>query len=225
MQPGLAKKYRRRHRILGSKALSNPVSTLGLDLPFLIVTSISLQAAAAMSLEMVIINMGTVLAAFMLCRILPKWIRPLVYLAVSTVFMLVASQLLSRMFPVLYVTLGVYIYLMAVNGMTFSTAMSIEKTDKLWHVLPRALKGTIAFAIAMFVTSLVREYFGSGTLWGNPVPHLFRISGLLMPFFGFILVGFLLAGTRFLNKRLLAFAISERARSDAALEMDERERL
>jgi len=214
MPPGQARKYRRRHKLLGSKALKNPVSALGLDLPFLIVTSMSLQAAAAMSLEMIIINMGTITVAFLLCRVLPKWVRPLVYLLVSTAFMLLASALLTRIFPLLTVTLGMYIYLMAVNGMTFTIAMSIEPRDKLRNVLPRALRGTIAFAVAMFVTALFREYLGSGTLWGNPVPHLLRITSVQVPFFGFILVGFLLAGTRVLSKLLLVFAINERARSD-----------
>ena len=217
-RPGPARRFRKRHKILGAKALSDPVRHLGLDLPFLIVTSISLQAAAAISTELFVIHMGTVLAAIILCRILPKWMRPLVYLAVSTTIMLLVSTLLSRVFPVVTDTLGMYIYLMAVNGMTFTTAMSIEKRDRIYPVLAGALKGAVAFAVAMFVTSLLREYFGSGSLWGLLVPHLIRIDGMLVPFFGFILVGFLLAGMRLANKKLLAFAIDEDARTEAVFE-------
>ena len=215
IRPGPARRFRKRHKLLGTKALSDPVRHLGLDLPFLIVTSISLQAAAAISIELLAIHMGTVLAAIMLCRILPKWTRPLAYLAVSTTIMLLISIALSRIFPVVTDTLGMYIYLMAVNGMTFTAAMSIERKDKIYPVLAGALKGVVGFAVAMFLTSLLREYFGSGSLWGVTVPHLIRIDGMLVPFFGFILVGFLMAGARIVNKRLLAFAINEEARIEA----------
>ena len=218
IQPGTARRYRKKHKLLGSKALSNPVRALGLDLPFLIVTSISLQAAAAMSIELFIIHMGTVMAALALCRILPKWTRPLVYLTVSTVIMLLVSTMLARVFPVVTDKLGMYIYLMAVNGMTFTTAMAVEKQDKIYPVLSRAFKGAIGFTIAMFITSLLREYMGNGSLWGVAVPHLIRMDGLLVPFFGFILVGFLLAGVRIVNKRLLAFSINESSRADAVFE-------
>ena len=195
--------------------------TLGLDLPFLIVTSISLQAAAAISIELFFIHMGTVLCALALCRFLPKWTRPIAYVTVATLIMLIVSVFLNRHFPVITDTLGMYIYLMAVNGMTFSMAMSVEKEDKLYPVLCRALKGAVGFVLAMFLISLVREYFGSGSLWGNPVPHLLRMDGLLVPFFGFLLVGFLLAGARFLNKKLLAFVLVEHARSEAVFRVVE----
>ena len=216
-KPGPARRFRRRHKLLGAKALGDPVRHLGLDLPFLIVTSISLQAAAVISIELAVIHIGTVLAAILLCRFLPRWSRPLAYLGVSTTIMLFISVFLSRVFPVVTDTLGMYIYLMAVNGMTFTTAMSIEKKDRIYPVLVGALKGIVGFALAMFLTSLLREYFGSGSLWGVSVPHVIRIDRVLVPFFGFILVGFLLAGSRLVSKKLLAFAIDEDARSEGVL--------
>jgi len=191
------------------------VQSLGLDLPFLIVTSISLQAAAAISIELFFIHMGTVISAIFLCRVLPGWTRPLAYVLISTLIMLATSVLLSGLFPVVTDKLGMYIYLMAVNGMTFAAAMNVEKNDKIYLVVANAFKGAVGFIIAMFVISLFREYFGSGALWGRPIPHIMRIDGLLSPFFGFILLGFLLAGTRLLNKRLIAITVIERARREA----------
>jgi len=217
MQMGEIRRHLRRRRTfkICSNAGKNPVQALGLDLPFLIVTSISLQAAAAISIELFFIHMGTVICALFLCRALPGWSRPIVYVMVSTLIMLAVSALLNSLFPAVTDKLGMYIYLMAVNGMTFAAAMNVEKNDKIYLVVTRAFKGAAGFIIAMFVTSLFREYFGNGALWGMPVPHIMRTDGLLSPFFGFILLGFLLAGTRLLNKRLIAITVIERARREA----------
>ncbi len=64
----------------------------------------------------------------------------------------------------------------------------------------------------MFGVSFLREYFGNGTLWGIKVPSFVKMEGLRFPFFGFIMVGFLLAMYRFLNKKLATFVILEKAR-------------
>ena len=216
---GEIRRYRKKDKLLRSKVIKNPVQALGMDLPFLIVTSISLQAAAAISIELFFVHMGTVISALILCRFLPKWVRPLAYVAVSTIIMLLVTAYLIRVFPVVTDILGMYVYLMAVNGMTFAAAMSVEKEQKIYPVIANAFKGAAGFVVAMFVISMLREYFGSGSLWGTQIPHLLRMDGLLVPFFGFILVGFLLAGTRLLGKKVSALSVLENARREAVFKV------
>ena len=220
LRPSEVKKYRKKHKLLGSRVWKNPVSTLGLDLPFLVVTSISLQAAATISIEMAMIHFGTVVCALALCRVLPRWSRALVYPAVSTLIMLWAGRMLSGLFPMVAEMMGMYIYLMAVNSMTFAAAMSIEPRDKIYPVAVRALKCVAGFVVCMFAVSLVREYLGSGAVWGRTVPHLLSAGGVHVPFFGFILLGFLLAGGRSLGKAVQVAALNEQLRRDAPY-MDE----
>jgi len=189
---------------------------MGLDLPFLIATSISLRAAAAISLELLLIHMGTVLAAFFTCRFFSGWTRPLVNVAISTLIMAYARLMLINIFGgVITDTLGMYIYLMAVNGMTIYQASTVTEKDKPLPVLASAFMNVVGFSLAMFVVSLLREYFGNGTVWGIPLPAPVILPGIRVPFFGFIIVGFVLAGAKLLSKALLAFTINERARSDA----------
>ena len=215
LEPAKIRQYRRKHKLLGSRVAKNPIQTLGLDLPFLIVTTIGLRAAAAISLAFFFIHLGTMIAAMIFCRLLPRWGRPIVYVGISTSIMLLVGGLLARLFPGQTVELGMYIYLLAVNAMTLGTAVKVEKGDKIYPVMVKVFRGAAGFTAAMFVISLFREYMATGSLWGVTIPHILRMEGLLVPFFGFILVGFLLAGTRFLGKRLMAVAISEDARREA----------
>jgi len=199
---------------LSSRVWKNPVGALGLDLPFLIVTSISLQAATTISTQMAMIHFGTVITAIALCRFIPRWSRVLIYPLVSTLIMLVAGRWLGGIFPMVSEMMGMYIYLMAVNSMTFAAAVSIESRDKIYPVVARAVKSVAGFVIAMFVVSLMREYLGSGAAWGRAMPHLISLDGVHVPFFGFILLGFLLAGTRLLSKVSQGAALIEQARRD-----------
>ena len=211
LKPSEIKQYRKRRSLLGSRVWKNPVSTLGLDIAFLVVTSISLQAAAMIAIEMAFIHFGTVIAAIALCRVIPRWSRPLIYPAISTLIMLGAGMLLADFFPLVSEMMGMYVYLMAVNSMTFAAAMSVEREDKIYRVMGRALSCVTGFVLCMFALSLLREYFGWGMLWNRTVPHLISMDGVLVPFFGFILLGFLLAGVRTVSKVAQAAAINEHA--------------
>ena len=221
MKPSEIKRYRKNHKLLGSRVWKNPVGRLGLDLPFLVVTSISLQAAATIAIEMAMIHLGTVIAAILLCRVLPRWSRVLVYPLVSTGIMLGAGRMLSGLFPMVTEMMGMYIYLMAVNSMTFAAAVSINREDKIYPVAVRALGCVAGFAVCIFAVSLVREYLGSGSAWGRSLPHLISLDGLHVPFFGFILLGFLLAGARVAGKAVLAAALVEQRRRDAVYHEEE----
>ena len=215
LQPSEIKRYRKKHRLPGSQVWKNPVGALGLALPFLVVTSISLQAAATISIQMAMIHFGTVITAIALCRFLPRWSRPLVYPAVSTLIMMGAARWLGGLFPMVTEMMGMFIYLMAVNSMTFAAAVSIERRDKIYPVVARAAKCVAGFAVAMFAVSLVREYLGSGSAWGRSLPHLISLDGVHVPFFGFILLGFLLAGARLTGKAVQGAALNEQSRRDA----------
>ena len=216
LKPSEIKRYRKRRSLLGSRVWKNPVGTLGLDIAFLVVTSISLQAAATIAIEMAFIHFGTVIAAIALCRVIPRWSRAIVYPAISTLIMLGAGMMLSDFFPLVSEMMGMYVYLMAVNSMTFAAALSVERDDKIYKVVSRAAGCLAGFVLCMFALSLLREYFGWGMLWNRTVPHLISMDGVLVPFFGFILLGFLLAGVRALNKVMQAAAIKGWVERDAA---------
>jgi len=185
-----------------------------MDLPFLVVTSMSLQAAVIISTEMAMIHFGTVLCAILFCRFLPRWSRALVYPAIATLIMLGAELWLGGLFPMATGMVGMFIYLMAVNSMTFAAAMSVEPEDRIYPVVVRAIKSICGFVVCMFAVSLVREYLWLGSVWGRGLPHIITFDGAHMPFFGFILLGFLLAGGRVVGKVVQAVVMKDQLTMD-----------
>jgi len=194
----------------------NPALVHGVELPFLIVGASTLMNAAALSIMMLIVHMVTMIVARLLTIRLSLGKRAVVNVVISTVMMLIAREICIRIFPNIMIHLGIYLYLMAVNGLTLIQANARRGPTKLSQVLSRAAVDVVAFAGLMFAVALVREYFGNGTIWGVPVPIPFRQTAMLYPFYGFIIVGFLLAFLRRINKLMLAAKIRKAERIEDA---------
>ena len=206
------RQFRKKHRIFNALLMRNPVLVMGLDLPFIIAAATSLKNAAAMAIVMLMIHVGTMLAGIATCRKLPYWLRMLVNACVSTVIMMVAQALVAGLFKGISNSLGMYLYLMAVNGMTIFQASGLGRKAKIYPVVTGAVLNTLGFALVAAITGVIREYMGSGTLWGIPVYFPVKITALQLPFAGFIVVGFLLALSRLLNKLILSRMMREHAR-------------
>lgn len=209
MKVSAGKSYKRKHRILSSIFISNPSLVLGFDLPFLIATSTSLKNAAAMSIAMTGVHIVTMAFSVIFARKLQPWLRAIVTVVVSAGMMMLTRELIFWMFRDIANSLGMYIYLLAVNGLTLFQSLSLSPRSKLVPVLKREFFHVFAFVITIFSLSLLREYFGNATLWGVPVPMKFKLGGLAIPFSGFIMMGFLMAVVRYFNHKLMGLAITE----------------
>ena len=207
-----AKRYKRRHKRISVLLSPNAGLILGLDLTFLIAVSTSLKNAAALSIELVIVHFVTMLVAVLFFRRLSGWRRILAVVFVSTASMMLARELLILLFPGILNLLGMYIYLMAVSGLTITQALELGTRSRLWPVLTAEFLHALGFSMSMFAISAFREFFGAGTLWGIPVNFPYRQAGLLIPFSGFILAGFLIAGVKGFNRGLMGLMLRENYR-------------
>lgn len=201
--------------MLDSIFIRNPGLILGFDLPFLIATSTSLKNAAAMSIEMMGIHLVTMAVSVIFARKLPLWLRSVITTVVAAGMMMLTRELLFYMFKDITNSLGMYIYLLAVNGLTLFQSLSLTSRSKLVPVMKKEAFHVLAFILTIFTLSFLREYFGYGTLWGIEVAVKYRLDGLAIPFMGFIMMGFLLAFIRFFNHKLLGMLIEESYRRES----------
>lgn len=207
-----AKRYKRRHKSISALLSSNPTLILGFDLTFLVVVSTSLKNAAAIAIELTIVHFVTMVVSLLFLRRLDGWLRILAVTFVSTATMIGARELLILLFPDILNYLGMYIYLMAVGGLTTAHALGLGPRTRLWPVLTREFLHVLGFVLAMFALSAAREFFGSGTLWGIPLGWRYKLGGLAIPFSGFLMVGFLIACYRSIGRRITLFLLRENYR-------------
>ena len=195
----------------------NPSILLGISLPFVIATAISLKAVAAVTLEMLAINLAAALAIAVTAKMQALWARVIINVGVTTLVMIAIRFLIRALFPETANYLGAYVYLMGLNGIVLllSAPRQRESGESLLLLLRRVLLHTGAFGILMLLVALPREYMGYGTLWGRAVPIVFKLQGVQLPFFGFISAGLMLAAIKFLSKKITYWKVLDDAHRTA----------
>lgn len=176
----------------------NPILMLCLGLFPAIMLATTLKAAAIVAVvSAVLLMIMEILTALVLKR-LPFWLRIGIYALLS--FGILAGGLFAceRFFPDFLGTLSGYLPLLAVNAMIVFHCETCAAHQSLHVSLMDALGASLGYAIVLLLLGFVREFLGSGSILGRSFPTLPKITGLLMPFGGFLLLGFMAAAVKWI---------------------------
>ena len=178
---------------------SNPVLISGLSLGPIVAISQSLKAGVSLSVAFAIIIIP-VLVTFSLVRLrLSKSMRIILCCFLSCIFFIPAFWFAQTIFPEVNDKVGVFLPLMVVNPIISSrTVVAIKFKDTVQSLIT-GVKTTVCFAAVMCFVSLIREIIGKGTIWDKPISFITPNISFLLPFTGFIIVGFLAAGASALS--------------------------
>lgn len=184
------------YRVKGVFA-GNPVLVYGLGLPFAVFASTSLKNAVALSIALLVSNIPTLLMASLLSKskaAVPAGVKLASYTLLSAFLLIPSSKLIAPLSPYIFDSLGIYFPLIAVNTVLLHQAKVMPADEKPLTTVLYAFFNVLGFAIVMCLMGAVRELFGRGSLWGISMDFVkIRMGGLLIPFSGFILLGFLCA--------------------------------
>lgn len=195
------RRYRRRLTITSGLIKNNPVAVLGIALPFIIVPCNSLKAAVLMS--------AFLFAATVPCAIFSSLIKGRIktaYLVVCCTVMAMGFVMLTKRaisgYAVLLDAMGLYIPLAAVNSMMLE--MSVFSPRDNWiKALCDSVLMCMGFSLVACSIGAIREILGNQTIWDVPfVVYPVRMVGVGLPFFGFIMIGFLTAICRSFDRIL-----------------------
>ncbi len=157
------------------------------------------------------IGMGVSAMAVLICsnivisllrNIIPDKVRIPCYIVVIAGFVTVVQFVLQAFVPSLYASLGLFIPLIVVNCIILGRAeMFASKNNPIDSALDGIGMG-LGFTLALGIMGLIREFFGSGTLFGqevltNIVPGMGIFN--LAPG-GFFVFGCLIAAVNYLTK-------------------------
>lgn len=180
--------------------MRNPVLVGGLLLAPVVVASISLKNAAALSLTLMIVTIPTMLVASALKTMLPQWLRVPFYTLVASLLLIPAAWLVTPIAPTIFDSMGMYFSLMVFNSVLFTRSEKFAIKKNLLETLLDGLCYCGGFAAVILAIAAVRELLASNSLWGIPIALPFKISAVVLPFAGFLLVGIFAAGARFLRE-------------------------
>ncbi len=188
----------------------NPVTVQLLGMCSTLAITTSLFNGIGMGLAVTIITICSNVLISALRKVIPSQIRIAAYITIIAGFVTVVDLLLKAYIPALSASLGVFIPLIVVNCMVLGRAEAFASKN---GVLASAVDGLcqgIGYTVALVITCVIRELLGSGTFGGGLlgpggagiriIPEQFPAMQIDMPVGGFLVLGFVIAGSQALMK-------------------------
>ena len=189
----------------------NPVLVQLLGMCSTLAITTSLFNGLGMGLAVTIITICSNMLISALRKVIPSQVRIAAYITIIAGFVTVVDLLLQAFIPDLAASLGVFIPLIVVNCMVLGRAEGFASKN---GVLASAVDGLcqgIGYTVALVITCVIRELLGSGTFGGGLlnggegiriIPAEFPAMQMVMPVGGFLVLGFVIAGSQWLIKHL-----------------------
>ena len=189
----------------------NPVTVQLLGMCSTLAITTSLFNGIGMGLAVTIITICSNVLISALRKVIPSQVRIAAYITIIAGFVTVVDLLLKAFIPALSESLGVFIPLIVVNCMVLGRAEGFASKN---GVLASAVDGLcqgIGYTVALVITCVIRELLGSGTFGGGLlnngegirlIPEGIPAMQMVMPVGGFLVLGFVIAGSQALMKNL-----------------------
>ena len=189
----------------------NPVTAqlLGMCSTMAITTSLFNGIGMGVAVTVILICSNMLISA--LRKVIPSQIRIAAYITIIAGFVTIVDLLIQAFLPDLSESLGVFIPLIVVNCIILGRAEAFASKNK---VLPSAVDGLtqgIGYTVALVIICIIRELLGSGTFGGGLlnggegiriIPEGYPAMQLVMPVGGFLVLGFVIAGSQYLMRQM-----------------------
>ena len=190
----------------------NPVTVQLLGMCSTLAITTSLFNGIGMGLAVTIITICSNVLISALRKVIPSQVRIAAYITIIAGFVTIVDLALQAFIPDLAASLGVFIPLIVVNCMVLGRAEAFASKN---GVLASAVDGLcqgIGYTVALVIVCVIRELLGSGTFGGGLlgpggagiriIPEQFPAMQVVMPVGGFLVLGFVIAGSQALMSYL-----------------------
>ncbi|OJF76767.1 MAG: electron transport complex subunit RsxE [Treponema sp. CETP13] len=174
----------------------NPLLVLmiGLCSSLAVTTSVFNGIGMGIGMTFVIVMSEIIISLFR--KIIPNSIRIPVFIVVIATFVTIVDFVLQAYFPVLSESMGVFIPLIVVNCIIMGRVEAFASKNNFVQSALDALGMGLGYTWVLIVISIIREFFGAGTLFGIQIlSEKYTIGFFKSAPGGFFVFGILIAIT------------------------------
>ncbi len=146
--------------------IENPTFALLLGLCPTLAVSSSVKNGLGMGMAATFVLLGSNVIISFIRKLIPTKIRIPCYIVVIATFVTIVELLLKAYFPVLDKSLGIYVPLIVVNCIILGRAEAFASKNTVAYSAFDALGMGAGFTLALVLISSIREFLGSGTIYG-----------------------------------------------------------
>ena len=189
----------------------NPVTVQLLGMCSTLAITTSLFNGIGMGLAVTIILTCSNILISALRKVIPNEVRIAAYIVIIAGFVTIVDLALQAFVPALSSSLGVFIPLIVVNCIILGRAEAFASKNSVLASAGDGICQGFGYTIALIIVCVIRELLGSGTFGGGLlnggegirlIPAQFPAMMVVMPVGGFLVLGFVLAGSQWLMKHL-----------------------
>ncbi len=189
----------------------NPVLVQMLGMCSALAISTSLFNGLGMGIAVTVITICSNILISLLRKVIPPQVRIAAYITIIAGFVTIVDLLLKAYIPALSESLGVFIPLIVVNCIVLGRAEGFASKHGVFESALDGLCQGIGYTAALVLICVIRELLGAGTFGGGLLnggegirilPEGTPAMLVVMPVGGFLVMGFVLAASQWLTKRL-----------------------
>lgn len=187
----------------------NPITIQVLGICSALAVTAKLQPAFVMALSVTVVVVLSNVIISLLRNTIPPRIRIIVQLVVVSLLVILVDQVLKAFVYDVSKQLSVFVGLIITNCIVMGRLEAFAMSNKPLDSFLDGIGNGLGYAVILITIGVVRELFGSGSLWGYQIiPESFYNFGyqnnslMIMPPMALILVGIIIWVQRARNKEL-----------------------
>jgi len=187
------KKASVREGVRNSAVIKNPVLFEAIGIAPVVAMAVSVKTAIMLS---VISTVELVIIESFACLLLKKVkqsFRVLIYAVLGVLINIPLFLFFNRFAPNETANVSIFIPVIAVNSLIALHCERIAVKNDFKTTLVDAVSASVGYVFIIALLGVLRELIGSGTFYSFDLKFPVKFSGLLLPFGGFLLLGFLAA--------------------------------
>ena len=182
--------------LMRNAGIFNPVLVQAVGLCPVVAMATSVSSAALLAaVSAVIITVSEFIASLFL-KAIPRWIRIGIYIILGVAIVSPLMIFIEKINAPLFSSLGIYLPIMAVNSLNVLRCERFAVKISPVKALIDGLTASVGYAAVLLVCGFIRELLGNGSLFGFEIFKGRTMSGMLLPFGGFLVIGFAGAALR-----------------------------
>lgn len=148
---------------------NNPITIQVLGICSALAITVQVEQGVVMSAAVLfVLIFGNVIIS-LLRNLIPSRIRIIVQLVVVASLVIIVDQLLAAFLPDVSEKLSVFVGLIITNCIIMGRFEAFAMANKPWPSFMDALGNSFGYAWILILVSIIRELFGSGSLYGIPI--------------------------------------------------------
>ncbi|MBP0990128.1 MAG: hypothetical protein J5874_02995 [Oscillospiraceae bacterium] len=177
---------------VGNLFFKNPILVGGIILSPVISAVTTFRSGVAISIAVIIICIPSIIISELSSKYAPFWVSAIIGALVSALMSVPAYKMISPLSPDIFDNIGIYFPIIMLSSFSSAFTHNRKRRIFIWSVTD-VVCAVCGFAFFAILIGSIREILAYGTFNGKLLGIEFKMSGVAMPFFGFILVGFILA--------------------------------